>query len=249
MRLLAFDTSTDQLSIAVQNGSVQLHVEQAGGPQASRQLLPQALALLEQAGLCLRALDAIVYGCGPGAFTGLRTACAAAQGLAWGAQLQALPVDSLLAIAEHARLEMGAQRVMAVLDARMHEVYAAPLRWQPAPASAAAAPASLAPGHWVREAPIRALPPAELHVPDGYVLAGNALEVYADALCGKACQSIFARPSALAMLSLAPGLIARGLLQAPAAVAPLYVRDKVAQTTEERERAQTQTQAKAQTTP
>lgn len=242
MRLLAFDTSTDQLSVAVQNGSVQLHVEQAGGPQASRQLLPQALALLEQAGLCLRALDAIVYGCGPGAFTGLRTACAAAQGLAWGAQLQALPVDSLLAIAEHARLEMGAQRVMAVLDARMHEVYAAPLRWQPAPASPV-------PGHWVREAPIRALAPAELHVPDGYVLAGNALEVYPDALRGKAGQSFFARPSALAMLSLAPGLIARGLLQAPAAVAPLYVRDKVAQTTEERERAQTQAQAKAQTTP
>lgn len=230
MRLLAFDTSTETLSMAVRNGSGQWHVELAGGPKASHTLLPQVLALLAQAGLELRALDAIVYGCGPGAFTGLRTACAAAQGLAWGAQLKALPVDSLHATAEAVHQHTGAQQVMAVLDARMNEVYAAPFVWQ-------AQPGADNGGHWQRQGPIRVLPPAALQVPEGFVMGGNALAVYPDALQDKAAVHVPALPTAQAMLALAPGLIAQGLLQEAAQIAPLYIRDKVALTTEERARA------------
>ena len=111
MHLLAFDTSTDRMSIAV--GRSVDGVEQVwsmageGGAQASRTLLPSILDLLAQADLALAELDAIVFGQGPGAFTGLRTACAVAQGLAFGARARTggmpvplLPLDSLLVVAE-----------------------------------------------------------------------------------------------------------------------------------------------------
>jgi tRNA threonylcarbamoyl adenosine modification protein YeaZ len=137
MKLLAFDTSTDHLSIAVSwllDGRVQVRTHEGpGGAMASSTLIPAALALLAQAGLTLRELDAIVFGAGPGSFTGLRTACAVAQGLGYGAGVPLLPVDTLLAVAEEARHALapagGAFQVVAVLDARMDEVYAARYVW------------------------------------------------------------------------------------------------------------------------
>lgn len=241
MRLLAFDTSTDVLSLAVHNQSLVITQELAGGPKSSRVLLPECLAMLRQAGLTLKDLDAIVYGCGPGAFTGLRTSCAAAQGLAWGSGLSALPVDSLLAIAEGARHSHGVEQLVAVLDARMQEVYAAPYRWL---------------AHerrWQREADIQVMKPEDVQVPAGYALAGNAFTVYPEAFAAYAPERLLSQlPQAQAMLRLAPGLIAQHGLQDPKQIAPLYVRDKVAQTTQERLQAklaqeQAQVQANQQT--
>ena len=139
MPLLAFDTSTDVMSIAVgrtEGGAWrQWQHTAAGGAQASTTLIPSILALMAQAGAGFSDLQAIAFGCGPGAFTSLRTACSVAQGLAFGAPmppgtpaLQVLPVDSLLAVAEEARLQCAPQggplRVLAMLDARMDEIYA-----------------------------------------------------------------------------------------------------------------------------
>ena len=96
-----------------------------GAAQSSATLIPAALELLAQAGLALAELDAIVFGRGPGSFTGLRTACAVAQGLAAGAGRPVLPVDTLLAVAEEAAHQHAAAgharptRVSAWLDARM----------------------------------------------------------------------------------------------------------------------------------
>jgi tRNA threonylcarbamoyl adenosine modification protein YeaZ len=82
--------------------------------------------------LTLADLQAIVFGSGPGSFTGLRTACAVAQGLAFGADVPVLPFDTLLAVAEEARwaqVQAGAiapdtaLTVLALLDARMDEMY------------------------------------------------------------------------------------------------------------------------------
>ena len=136
--LLAFDTSTEQLSVAVQRGrdGQRFAHTGAGGAQASTTLIPTVQALLAQAGLALGELQAIVFGRGPGSFTGLRTACSVAQGLAWGAGLPVLPVDTLLAVAEAARQSLSTApdslRVLALLDARRGEGYAAGYAWAPA---------------------------------------------------------------------------------------------------------------------
>ena len=234
MKLLAFDTSTEQLSIAVgrEDGGhprVWTH-DGPGGAMASATLIPSVLALLEQAGLDLPELDAIAFGAGPGSFTGLRTACAVAQGLGYGAGVPLLPVDTLLAVAEdarHLRAPDGAPvRVMAVLDARMDEVYAARCAWDGARWSAG--------GDWVVCKP-EALAAGESAGGAGWVLAGNAFAAFGDRLLpGWPRQE--ARPTALALLRLAPALLAAGHAVAAAQALPRYIRDKVARTTEERER-------------
>src|SRR5712664_494190 len=123
--LLAFDTATERMSIALAHGG-QVHAREAvGGAQASATLIPAILALLDEAGLVLADLDAIAFGRGPGAFTGLRTACSVAQGLAFGANKPVLPIDTLLAVAEDARQGADRQSVWVVMDARMNEIYAA----------------------------------------------------------------------------------------------------------------------------
>src|ERR1700712_1946994 len=101
--LLAFDTATERLSVAVAvRGEILTH-EAAGGAQASATLIPAILGLLARAGIALRDLDAIAFGRGPGAFTGLRCACSVAQRLAYGANKPVLSIDTLLAVAEDAR--------------------------------------------------------------------------------------------------------------------------------------------------
>jgi len=226
MNLLAFDSSTGHLSIAVQHGLQVYTHDGAAGAQASLTLLPAIFALLAQAGATLDTLDAIVFGRGPGAFTGLRTACAVAQGLAFGARaglgLPLLPVDTLLAVAEDARMAYGCQHVVAVLDARMDEVYSAAYVWQAQE------------GLWHAPPDCDLCLPEALHVLQGYTVAGNAQAVYGARLAPQA-RHVPALPTAQALLRLAPTLLARGGGMPANAALPLYVRDKVAQTTTERQ--------------
>jgi tRNA threonylcarbamoyladenosine biosynthesis protein TsaB len=222
-RLLAFDTSTEHLSVAVQNGERLFAHSGAGGAQASTTLLPLIQQLLADAGLALADLDAIVFGRGPGSFTGLRTACSVAQGLAFGANVPLLPVDTLLAVAEEARHAFGARQVVAVLDARMDQLYAARCDFD------AAGPLG---GGGGDSEPLL-LSPEALEVPPGWSLAGNAFAAYGPRLASAAARHEVL-PTATAMLRLAPALLAAGRTVPAAEAWPLYVRDKVAQTTEER---------------
>jgi tRNA threonylcarbamoyladenosine biosynthesis protein TsaB len=228
--LLAFDTSTEHLSVAVQRGADGQRFAHtgAGGAQASATLIPTVQALLAQAGLALADLRAIVFGRGPGSFTGLRTACSVAQGLAWGAGVPVLPVDTLLAVAEAARAAYPAPhdalRVLAVLDARMGEVYAAEFAWSPAVG-------------WQTLADAAVLPPEALAAPPaGTVLAGNVPAVYDNRLpdAVRALPRADVLPTADALLTLAPALLAAGRAVPAEQALPLYIRDKVAQTTTER---------------
>ncbi|MDM0075028.1 tRNA (adenosine(37)-N6)-threonylcarbamoyltransferase complex dimerization subunit type 1 TsaB [Variovorax sp. J2P1-59] len=216
-RLLAFDTSTEALSIAVRHGDTLLEHSGVGGAQSSSTLIPLIQQLLAEAGLTLRELDAIAFGRGPGSFTGLRTACSVAQGLGFGAGVRLLPIDTLHAVAEEARHRHGVERVVAVLDARMEQVYTACYDL----------------GLEVTASEAELLAPESVAVPAGWALAGNAFAAYGERL-PRAAARHEVLPTAAAMLRLAPALLAAGRTVAPADAWPLYVRDKVAQTTEER---------------
>ena len=224
-RLLAFDTSTDTLSVGVSHGTQQWLHSEPGAAQASLTLIPTILQLLEQAGLRLQDLDAIVVSRGPGSFTGVRTACAVAQGLAAASGRPVLPIDTLLALAEEARAlapQPSPQPITAVLDARMNEVYAQHFE--------AAGPQLLRP-----LGPCRLSAPEDLAYPDGAarMVAGNAMDAYPQ-LSAAPPGSVYLRalPSAAALLRLAAGRLDQAVAAAQAL--PLYVRDKVAQTTQER---------------
>ena len=219
-RLLAFDTSTEHLSVAVRHGDRLLAHNGVGGAQSSTTLLPLIQQLLADAGLALADLDAIVFGRGPGSFTGLRTACSVAQGLAFGANVPLLPVDTLLAVAEEARHAFGVRQVVAVLDARMDQLYAANYDFE-------------ANGPLGGDAEPLLLSPEALDVPAGWALAGNAFAAYGPRLAPASARHEVL-PTATAMLRLAPALLAAGRTVPAAQAWPLYVRDKVAQTTEER---------------
>lgn len=233
MNLLAFDTSTERMSIAVSrtvDGAVsQWEYTGVGGSQASAHLIAQLMALLQQADLPLADLNAICFGAGPGSFTGLRTACAVAQGLAYGANVPVLAVDSLLAVAEEARAQALADqstcRITAMLDARMDEIYAATWAWDGV--------------RWTELRESALLRPEALQA-DGAVLAGNVFGVYAGRLGVeqgglKDTLQVTALPTAIAMLRVAPQMLAAGLAVDAAQALPRYIRDKVAKTTAERD--------------
>jgi tRNA threonylcarbamoyladenosine biosynthesis protein TsaB len=125
MRILALDTSTDWLSVAVFDGRAALARREHARNASSERVLPLVAQMLAEAGVSLAALDGIAYGAGPGSFTGVRIACGVVQGLAFGAGLPVFGVPTLGAIAHAAGRAQGAERVVACLDARMREVYAA----------------------------------------------------------------------------------------------------------------------------
>ena len=228
MKHLAFDTSTEILSVAVcrdgQDATPRVWQHSgAGGAQASSTLIPAIMALLHEAGLRLDELDAIAFGAGPGSFTGLRTACAVAQGLGFGANVPLLPVDTLLALAEQARQSRAdpAERfqVVTALDARMNEIYVARYEFKD--------------GAWTQQGDFELMRPELLVLEPGWVLAGNIAAAYGQRL-GRGGEIIDVLPNAVAMLRLAPDLLAAGMAVPADQALPRYIRDKVAKTTQER---------------
>jgi tRNA threonylcarbamoyladenosine biosynthesis protein TsaB len=206
-------------------GSV-LARESSGVRTHSQSVLPMVQDLLREAGLKLADCDAIAFGAGPGSFTGVRTACGVAQGLAFGAGLPVLPLVTLEAMAEACRARTGATEVLAVLDARMNEVYWAQYRYADGAWQAVCAPVLCAP---------EAVAP---QVVDGLAACGNGFAAYPDAFAGKdfagqAHADILPHARELALLGV--GALARGDAVAADAAQPLYLRNKVAYTSAERQ--------------
>ncbi len=226
MNLLALDTSTERMSVALQRGAPDVLWQHngPGGAQTSTVLIPAIEALMARADLRYTELDAIVFGSGPGSFTGLRTACSAAQGLAFGAGIPVLPIDTLLCLAEAARFVHAPQqacwRVLALLDARMDELYAAGYAY--------------AAGKWVQTSDYRLLRPEDALDATADAIVGNVFASYGVRLPASSAARFEALPDAKALLRLAPALLADGGAMAPDQALPLYIRDKVAQTTLER---------------
>jgi tRNA threonylcarbamoyladenosine biosynthesis protein TsaB len=236
--LLALDTSTEFCSVALLSVAAGpagqpsaeprywVRHEQTGAVSSTR-LLPAIRELFDEAGLTLADCDAIAFGAGPGSFTGLRTATGVAQGLAFGLNLPVVPVSTLLACAESARLrDPSITRVLAALDARMDEVYWADYAWD----SAA--------GEWrtVQGASLDA--PQRLVLPDQpFTLAGNAAAAFGERLPALAAAGTVdgeALPHALPLAYAALRALRAGRTVSADQAAPEYVRDKVAQTTAER---------------
>jgi tRNA threonylcarbamoyladenosine biosynthesis protein TsaB len=125
MQILAIDASTERCSVALGGADGFVERSEAVSQRHSERLLPMVRALLGETGVALSTLDGIAFGAGPGSFTGLRVACGVAQGLAFGLGLPLVGVPTLAAMAEAARVVARRPRVIAALDARMHEVYVA----------------------------------------------------------------------------------------------------------------------------
>jgi tRNA threonylcarbamoyladenosine biosynthesis protein TsaB len=226
--LLAFDTSTEHMAVAVQSAHGLWCFNGAGGALASQRLIQQIHELLGQAGLELRQLQAIAFGRGPGAFSGLRTACAVAQGLAFGARLPVLPVDSLLIVAEGLLAERAdaPRRIDVVMDARMGEGYFGAYRFGGLRWAALREPALLDPQAlnlvWAQDPP--------------QCVTGSALEAFGHTLdCGAALRVPQPIDRAAALMRLAQQAWHDGGGVDAALALPLYLRDKVALTSAERD--------------
>lgn len=231
--LLAFDSSTEALAVAVQSHAGLFCWNGEGGAAASAELLPRIHALMAQAEVGFAQLQAIAFGSGPGAFTGLRTACAVAQGLAFGATRPVVPLDSLLIVAEGARVEQAAAcapdaapQVHVAMDARMGEVYAGAYAWSGERWLVRVAPALYT---------LDALNAAWAAAPPRCV-AGSALVAFGERLrSGDAVRLQHGFDRAAAAMRLAQQQwLGDGGIDAAAAL-PLYLRDKVALTVAERQ--------------
>ncbi len=122
MNLLAIETATETVSVALDlNGEV-LERYQHAPRQHAELLLPWVEQLLAEAGISFASLDAIAFSRGPGSFTSLRIGIGVVQGLAWASDLPVIPVSSLAATAQTAFNE-GINSALVALDARMNEVF------------------------------------------------------------------------------------------------------------------------------
>lgn len=241
--LLALDTATERLHVALSRGADAgvsgRSLELPGGAQASAGLLPALQGLLHEEGLDWRDVSAIAFGAGPGAFTGLRTACSVTQGLAMGLGVSVIVLDTLMAVAEDARQRCGAPLpegdiVWVLQDARMGELYVGAFRWEGqrwhVHAQPALWPLTEPAARWASRG-------------EGVRVCGNALTACPAAWTGLAASdtqplAADAAPRGAALAELARQAWRQGECADPALALPRYVRDKVAQTTAERAAAQ-----------
>ena len=223
MNLLAVETSTELCSVALLRGD-ELLVEEAVAPnQHAERLEPMVRRLLARAGLAVGGLDALAFGQGPGSFTGIRIGCGFVQGLGFASGLPVVPVCSLLALAEQA----GGSRVLAALDARMGEAYLAAY--------------SRMGGDWVAAVEPQLARPGTLPSLPGrdWVATGSGFDAF-DWLRGAYAAQVAHRvasdlPRAGSVARVAARAYLRGEGVSAEDAAPLYLRDKVAMTIEERQ--------------
>jgi len=223
MKLLALDTSTEACSAALLlDHDIHERFEIAPGAH-SRLILPMIEDLCTQAGVQLKDMDALVFGRGPGSFTGVRIAASVVQGLAFGADLPVMPVSTLAALAQGAWQLHQWPRVLAALDARMGEVY-----W----------------GAFERgdDGVMRAVRDECVMAPDQVTLpetgewhgAGSGWAAYATVLharCGERVAHFDGQifPRAAYLLPIAAVEFQRGAVVSADQALPVYLRDQVAQ--------------------
>jgi len=220
VKLLGLDTAGPRCSVALLLDGKLAELDAPAERVQAESVLPMVERLLAEAGMVLTELDAIAFGRGPGAFTGLRVATSVAQGLAYGAGLPVLPVSDLAALAAAAMRLHPVDKVIACLDARMHEVY-----W----AAYARAPVGLT--ALTDEA---LSPPGEVSAPGPgpWFAAGPGWSAYGDVLKSRVLRlaglDASLLPGAGDIARLAEEDFRQGRAVAPERALPVYLRDKVA---------------------
>ncbi len=207
MNLLAIDTSTSRASLALRFQGKLFTSEEMSTRQHARVLLVMIEALLAEADACFGALDGIVFGEGPGSFTGIRIACSVAKGLAYAHDLPLFPVGGLHAIVHAVR--QFEKPVLAMLDARMNQLY-----WAFGPSMN-----------------VVVSPPCDVHVPEAteILLAGVGFEPYLNQLPEILREAVVSQhnvhPDASTMIE----MVELGGIKAVSAekAMPVYVRDQV----------------------
>jgi len=218
MRFAAIETSTEWCSVALSIDGEIAGAERRAGSRHSELALPMLEELFKKTNTQPENLDAMAFGAGPGSFTGLRIACGLAQGLALARGLPLIGIPTLEALAE----ECGAARVVACLDARMNEVYYAALEKRG--------------GRWREVVPLQCVAPAAAPPPPGggWVGCGSGFAAFPTFLQNEIISmKPEIHPSAMAVARLAAPRLAAGEGVDAAEAAPLYVRDKVALTSQE----------------
>lgn len=219
--LLAFDTATEYCSVALAyKAQVYCRTEKLGNSH-SECLLPWIDELIKNAGISLKDLNGILFSSGPGSFTGLRIACGVAQGLAYGLDKKLLPTSTLTALGYHYR-DRG-KRIAVLNDARMNECYAAIYENSD--------------GRFKVLQPERLVKPEEvqrwLEQNEVTFVVGTAIGVYDMNL---KVEHLYAHPDASYMIEWFNGCrdTADQLWVDPDKAAPMYIRDHVALTINER---------------
>jgi len=223
MNLLAIETSTEACSVALIHGDEVIARSEIAPRRHAELVLPMADALLAEAGLGRHALDVIAVGRGPGAFTGVRLGISLAQGMALALDVPVVTVSSLAALALEAP-EDDDSSILAVIDARMGEIYAASYRRDDL-------------GGLIELDEERVCTPESLVLsPSGaWHVVGTGWTTYADILrphlTGTLRSAEGARyPQARHVAELAAREFAAGHAHAPEQALPVYLRDKVALT-------------------
>jgi tRNA threonylcarbamoyladenosine biosynthesis protein TsaB len=221
MNILGIETSTEYCSIALWKDGDAVSRRELAGQRHSEILLPMIDTLLKEQDCRLQDLDGLAFGAGPGSFTGVRIAASVAQGLALGAGIPVLPVCTLEALAE----ACGHEKVAAALDARLDEVYFAAYARQGDRWHEAVSPC------------LSSISDLPIHQGSGWTGVGTGFAVLDGAL-GRHLQTskiqADAVPEAAAIVALGARMLMTGAGRDPAEAQPIYLRDKVAMTTQER---------------
>ena len=223
-RCLAIETATNVCSVAACNGDETAQLQLEDSRSSSRQLYLSLKNVLARVNLVVDDIDCIAFGCGPGSFTGVRVAAAAAQGLAYAQSIPVCRVSTLAALAAVAHRQSGADNIAVNLDARMGEAYVASYRF-----SKSAVPEAVIVDSLVRpDDPLV----SKLAVPGSdWLPAGNGWAVFPEMAAAAGVQiadepaEIW--PDALALLDFAREQFAAGNCIAADAALPNYLRNKV----------------------
>lgn len=227
MNLLAIETSSEYLSLALEAGGTLHDYHEHAGQLHAERILGEVMALIARAGLQKADVQGIAFGCGPGSFTGLRIACGVTQGLAYALDVPVKGIVTLMALAEDLFRTDGCRQVIACSDARMGEVYHAAYR------------RTLVDGleSWVEVSPPmvckpECVPDIPGYVPGEWAACGTGFGVHGSVLQQRYPGLQVVRsdcvPTARAQLALAKPYFAAGQADPPELAQPIYIRDNVA---------------------